>query len=319
MGIGGMLNNQGGAPSMADQQHPGQAQVHPAFVMDRPNSPHGSEHSRYSGPMNTSYPSPTAMGAQLAQVPSANMGPSLPSLPPNMGHNTPPPGMSPGPGLPGAGMPGPGQSQPPAPKAYPCSTCGKGFARRSDLARHGMLLLLLSCRSPLTSWQSESIVASVLMCVTLRTAENNSSNARLSLSTSVCTQVKSLTSVSDAGRYVCLGTQRESKLTVKHSPSVIAAPSHAIVASTWEADLTSALMPIAKRRLLVAPLSPVTRAFTPAPSRMLQGPRLRPSHEVPMLPPPPEQSLDPRATTPRTKAHPWLRLPPDRPALTSPT
>lgn len=148
MGIGGMLNNQGGAPSMADQQHPGQAQVHPAFVMDRPNSPHGSEHSRYSGPMNTSYPSPTAMGAQLAQVPSANMGPSLPSLPPNMGHNTPPPGMSPGPGLPGAGMPGPGQSQPPAPKAYPCSTCGKGFARRSDLARHGMLLLLLSCRSP---------------------------------------------------------------------------------------------------------------------------------------------------------------------------
>jgi len=40
------------------------------------------------------------------------------------------------------------------------------------------------------------------MCVTLRAAENNSSNARLSLSISVCTQAKSLTSVSDAGRYV---------------------------------------------------------------------------------------------------------------------
>lgn len=117
----------------------------------------------------------------------------------------------------------------------------------------------------------------------------------------------------------CLGTQHESKLTVKYSPSVTAALSRAIVVSTWEADLTSALMPIAKRRLLVAPLSPATRVFTRAPSRMLHGPRRRPSHEVPMLPPPPEQSLDPRATTPRTKAHPWLRLPLDRPALTWPT
>jgi hypothetical protein len=33
----------------------------------------------------------------------------------------------------------PAEAPQPPPKAYPCSTCGKGFARRSDLARHGML------------------------------------------------------------------------------------------------------------------------------------------------------------------------------------
>jgi hypothetical protein len=34
----------------------------------------------------------------------------------------------------------PGESGPP--KAFACSTCGKGFARRSDLARHGKLKFL---------------------------------------------------------------------------------------------------------------------------------------------------------------------------------
>ena len=34
-------------------------------------------------------------------------------------------------------------------KAFPCSTCGKGFARRSDLARHGKFSFKLAC---LFSW-----------------------------------------------------------------------------------------------------------------------------------------------------------------------
>lgn len=82
--------------------------------------------------MNASYPSPTAMGAvpvMMSAVPSANMAPAPmthPELPPNVMA-----GMAPGGYKPEDAAP-----QPP-PKAFPCSTCGKPFARRSDLARHG--------------------------------------------------------------------------------------------------------------------------------------------------------------------------------------
>lgn len=75
--------------------------------------------------MTQGYPSPTAGMAQLP-VPSANMGQvpmGLPGVPHNLAHTMHPAYK-------------PEAPQPP-PKAYPCSTCGKGFARRSDLARHG--------------------------------------------------------------------------------------------------------------------------------------------------------------------------------------
>lgn len=116
---------------------------------NRSNSPHDSEHSRYSAPrlMNgmggtptdMRYPSPTAMqnplpmlqqpyrpdngynGNMMQQNNGQIVGPNMHVLPDGT-----------------------------APKAFPCSTCGKGFARRSDLARHGMLQIQTQSNDALT-------------------------------------------------------------------------------------------------------------------------------------------------------------------------
>ncbi len=101
---------------------------------ERAPSSYGSETSRYSArtahalhamatlPTDLRYASPTAMQAPMPAFPPG-MVPSGPYeqgiVPSDHPGSIPPPLAS------------------PTPKAFPCSSCGKGFARRSDLARHG--------------------------------------------------------------------------------------------------------------------------------------------------------------------------------------
>ncbi len=132
--------------------HAANAGPTPDSTSDRAASPHGSEHSRYSQPMQMNggmqenrYPSPPSIPS------NRHMADDIPSMMAGYreffnGSNRMAPGM-PSNGFPPFDMSRPVKQepvkpeatpQPPPVKAFPCSVCQKGFARRSDLARHGM-------------------------------------------------------------------------------------------------------------------------------------------------------------------------------------
>lgn len=113
---------------------------------DRGVSPHPSDSSRYSSqapqPLQ-SYPPPMTNNMNGMRYPSpSQMQTSIPLLN-NPNYIPNPPDHA----YPQQATPDPQQQQlggRPAsdtgpPKAFACSTCAKGFARRSDLARHGMV------------------------------------------------------------------------------------------------------------------------------------------------------------------------------------
>ena len=111
---------------------------------DRGVSPHPSEHSsRYSSqapqplqsypPMSNNingmrYPSPSQMQTPMPLLNNNNYIPNPPDH--TYPQQAPPDQQNQQTGGRPASDTGP-------PKAFACSTCGKGFARRSDLARHG--------------------------------------------------------------------------------------------------------------------------------------------------------------------------------------
>jgi len=110
--------------------------IKPEPGMERSVSPHGSEHSHYSTSHQLSrpYPSPGSMQAPMAMSSSAMSLPSFPDMSamPNMHYQqVPPTSMT-------MQQPPPIQQRSPKPasKNFPCRTCGKPFARRSDLVRH---------------------------------------------------------------------------------------------------------------------------------------------------------------------------------------
>ena len=103
---------------------------------ERGGSPHDSEHSRYSAPRlgqmngmnagNMRYPSPTAMQNPLPMLQQPYRPDGFENGMMQQENSRGPSRQQSGDGI--------------AQKAFPCSTCGKGFARRSDLARHGRRL-----------------------------------------------------------------------------------------------------------------------------------------------------------------------------------
>lgn len=139
---------------------------------ERGNSPHDSEHSQYSVSRmglngmngvpngNMRYPSPPSMQGSLPMIQQPYR--------PEGGFDT---GMMQQQESNRQRQPADGNVQ----KAFPCSSCGKGFARRSDLARHGKCHAM-NYESLANTGQNEFTVEFGLMSVTTLDVANNSFN-----------------------------------------------------------------------------------------------------------------------------------------------
>lgn len=142
MDIGNVLNNKRFQHHMSSnfmQHHQSHFPIiKPEPGMERSVSPHGSEHSQYSAShqLGRPYPSPSAMQAPM---PMSSNAMSLPSYPDMSGMSNMPYQQMPTVGMPTMQQTPPVQQRSPKPAAknFPCRTCGKPFARRSDLVRHG--------------------------------------------------------------------------------------------------------------------------------------------------------------------------------------
>lgn len=228
MGIDMLVNAKGDVATSNFQQHPITTMPSPDHTpvtqgprstvdpLDRTGSPHGSiqsVHSRYSTPrpgdmesLSRSYPSPTPMlqshEPQLAAAMSVHGLPPTSAAQPYQGDYR------------SAVLPGNwGQTVQPIParqavgsqgpvKAFPCNVCRKGFARRSDLARHGRFQaylcelresLFLTCHLQRESTQERGHTFAIGL-----TARSSSFSGRRSPCTTGSILVRSHICVSDA-------------------------------------------------------------------------------------------------------------------------
>lgn len=208
-----MLNNKGSTAAVAAERQLNQHYGH--IVQDRPNSDAGSE-IESSSEQSSGYSSRSTRPLQAM--------PHVPNLP-NAARYDSPSQLEHPMSLLASGYPthnlgleneygqGPYQDDQghhqsrssggsEAVKAFACATCGKGFARRSDLARHGRLHQVkpLVSRSADDIVQNEYIVVSDLTFATSQDATNNSSSDLHSLSTVVSIPARNHTCARDAER-----------------------------------------------------------------------------------------------------------------------
>ena len=173
MELGTILNTKGSALALAGrpmqfemqhsmqhdlQQHQQYANVPPYGRIksetgsERSGSPATDYSSRYSStstqPLQAYHPMPSSLGNDIRypspshlQMPTSLMNGYTPTSAPDsvyQQNGLPPQQEQPGQQTPqSTGQAGTPQQSTGPPKVFACSTCGKGFARRSDLARHG--------------------------------------------------------------------------------------------------------------------------------------------------------------------------------------